>query len=456
MSKMLAVLKREYVQAVRKKSFLIMTILGPFLMAGITFIPAAVAMKGLGEKKIAVLDGTSRLKASVEKPVDPEEKGETADDAADPLGGGQDVPKQMRRRRSSPIGRLRFEYVAVAEGKDLKAEAAPYLQRLRGEDVPKERKLDGVLLIPASTLGDTDVKLTYFSRSSTELMVQERLARIVGRTASRLRLVERGFDPVEIDKLLKDVRVESVQVTKSGEEKKGGEMNFLAGFVFVALLFIPILIYGQEVMRGIIQEKSDRIVEILISSMSPLELLSGKIFGMAAVGLTQMAIWAVMAGALAVYAGAMAAMAGFNLSQFFRPVMAFYFILFYLLGYLLYVCVYAVGGAIVNTEKEAQNFLGPIVMILMVPWFLLMPIVMNPESTMAVVFSLIPIYTPITMFVRVLVSDPPMWQVALSIGMAIATIYLMFWLTAKIFRVGILSYGKRPTVPELWRWLKVA
>lgn len=452
MAKMLAVFKREYVQAVRKKSFLIMTILGPFLMAGITFIPAAVAMKGIGEKKIAVLDGTSRLQAAVEKPVDP---GEKAEEAPDPLGD-PDVPKQMRRNRNSPIGRLRFEYVPVADGKDLKAEAAPYLVRLRGENVPKGEKLDGVLLIPASTLGDASEKLTYFSRSSTELMVQERLARLVGRTASRIRLVERGLDPAEIDELLKEVRVESVQVTKSGEEKKGGEMNFLAGFVFVALLFIPILIYGQEVMRGIIQEKSDRIVEILISSMSPLELLSGKIFGMAAVGLTQMAIWAVMAGALAVYAGAMAAMAGFNLSQFFRPVMAFYFILFYLLGYLLYVCVYAVGGAVVNTEKEAQNFLGPIVMILMVPWFLLMPIVMNPESTMAVVFSLIPIYTPITMFVRVLVSDPPMWQVGLSIALSIGTIYGMFWLTAKIFRVGILSYGKRPTIPELWRWLKVA
>ncbi len=450
--KMLAVFKREYLQAVKKKSFLIMTILGPFLMAGITFIPAAVAMKGIGEKKIAVLDGTSRLRAAVEKPVDPAEMSE---EAPDPLGD-PDVPKQMRRNRSSPIARLQFEYVAVGDGKDLKAEAAPYLKRLRGEDVPKSEKLDGVLLIPASTLGDAAERLTYFSRSSTELMVQERLARLIGRTASRIRLVERGLDPAEIDRLLKDVRVESVQVTKSGEEKKGGEMNFLAGFVFVALLFIPILIYGQEVMRGIIQEKSDRIVEILISSMSPLELLSGKIFGMAAVGLTQMAIWAVMAGALAVYAGAMAAMAGFNLSQFFRPAMAFYFILFYLLGYLLYVCVYAVGGAVVNTEKEAQNFLGPIVMILMVPWFLLMPIVMNPESTMAVVFSLIPIYTPITMFVRVLVSDPPMWQVGLSIALSLATIYGMFWLTAKIFRVGILSYGKRPTIPELWRWLKVA
>jgi len=446
--RMLAVLKREYVQAVRKKSFLILTILGPFLMAALMFVPALVMMKGVDQKRIAVLDATGRLKEAFEKPADPR------DVLKDEKGGPRELSR--RERRSVDLGLLVFEYTAVEPPRELKEAAAPFLDRLRSKGGEKAEKLDGVLLIPASAIATGEEKLAYYSRSSTELVAQERLVRIVGRTVSRIRLTERHLDPAEIDRLLLDVKIESVQVTRSGEEKKGGEMNFIAGFLFVALLFIPILLHGQEVMRGIIQEKSDRIVEILVSSMSPMELLTGKVLGMAAVGLTQMAIWALMASGLALYAGSMAKTAGFNLSQFLRPGMLVYFFLFYVLGYLIYVCVYAVAGAIVNSEKEAQNVLAPIVMVLMLPWFLLMPIVMNPESTMALVLSLIPIYTPITMFVRVLVSEPPFWQVGLSIALSAATIYGMFWLTAKIFRVGILSYGKRPTIPELWRWLKVA
>src|SRR6266498_2669400 len=147
---------------------------------------------------------------------------------------------------------------------------------------------------------------------------------------------------------------------------------------------------------------------------------------------------------------------GMNLGQFLRWSIMPYFFVFYLLGYMIYVCVYAVGGAITNSEKEAQQATTPAMLIIMVPWFLLAPIIMNPESRMATVLSMIPLFTPITMFVRVLVSDPPFCQVGASIVLTVATITFLFWAAAKIFRVGILSYGKRPTIPELWRWLKVA
>ncbi len=247
-----------------------------------------------------------------------------------------------------------------------------------------------------------------------------------------------------------------MQLTKAGEEKSGGELNFLVGFVFVLLVFIPVLLYGQEVLRGIIQEKTDRIVEILVSSMTPMELLSGKILGMAAVGLTQIGIWIAMAGAFMAFGAAMAAAAGVNLGQFLRPGIALWFVVFFVLGYLINVCFYAVGGSIVNSEKEAQQVLGPVMIVMMLPWFLVMPIIMNPDSTLSTVLSLIPIWTPITMFIRVLVSEPPLWQVLLSVALASGAVVFFFWVTAKIFRVGLLSYGKRPTVPELWRWLKVA
>jgi len=447
MKKLRAVFKREYLQAVRKKSFLIMTVLTPFLFGALMIIPSALAMKGMGEKAVAVVDGTGRLEAAVSEglkaPPGPEPKRDTA----------ESLERPGRGRRGAMPGKMRVEYVSAA-GRDPKEAAKPSLDRLHTERTGE--RLDGVFVIPRGAFEDPTLPLTYFSRSSTDLIVQERLGRVVNRALERERLAGRGLDPEAVDALLRDLPVHAVQVTKEGEEKTGGEMNFLVGFVFVLLIFIPVLIYGQEVMRGIIQEKTDRVVEILVSSMTPFELLSGKILGMAAVGLTQIAVWVAMGGVFAAWGTATALAAGVNLGQFLRPGLALWFLVFFVLGYLINVCIYAVGGAIVNSEKEAQQALGPVIMVMMLPWFLVMPILMNPDSALSTILSLIPIYTPITMFIRILVSEPPAWQVALSIVLAGLTIVGFFWVTAKIFRVGLLAYGKRPTIPELWRWLKVA
>src|SRR5262249_37155572 len=159
--------------------------------------------------------------------------------------------------------------------------------------------------------------------------------------------------------------------------------------------------------------------------------------------LTQVTVWAVMGGLAAGTIGSFASAAGVNLGQFLRPSIVPYFLIFYLLGYMIYVCVYAVGGAIANSEKEAQQATTPALIISMGLWMLLAPIILNPESKMATVLSMIPLFTPITMFVRVLLSDPPFWQVGLSIVLTTLTIWFFFWAAAKIFRVGILSYGKR-------------
>jgi ABC-2 type transport system permease protein len=209
-------------------------------------------------------------------------------------------------------------------------------------------------------------------------------------------------------------------------------------------------------MRGIAAEKADRIVEILVSAVSPMQLLCGKVLGLAAAGLAQVGIWMVMATAAILGLREIAVASGAEVPAVVRPTLIPAFLVFFVLGFLLYVSVYAVGGAITNSEKEAQQVVAPVMMILMLPWFLIAPIVLNPDSRMAVTLSLIPVFTPITMFIRVLLSDPPLWQVALSVVLSAVTVWGIFWAAAKIFRVGILTYGKRPTVPELWRWLKVA
>jgi len=448
MTKMFSVLKREYLQAVRKKSFIILTLLMPVLMGALFFIPSLIAMKGLGEKHIVVVDGTGRLESALEAPDTVKPQQPTVD-------MGQDMEKLAKQsRRNVPLGNIQIQYVSATD-QDPRAVADPFLERLKEKS--KENPIDGVLVIPASVFESSDTKITYYSRSSTDLIAQERLGRKINDEIQRSRLTERGIEEDQISSILRRVSVEAVQLTRGGEEKKGGEMNFLIGFFFAALLLMPSLLYGTEVMRGIVQEKTDRVVEVLISSLTPMQLLSGKIMGLAFVGLTQLAVWLTMGAVLGGYSAGIAAMAtDFNLAQFIRPMVFVYFIVFFILGYLTYVCFYAIAGAVCNSEKEAQQFAAPVIMVLMIPWFLMMPIIMNPDSSLSVGLSLFPLFAPITMFVRILVSEPALWQIALSIGLSIGTIYVLMWITAKIFRVGILSYGKRPTIPELWKWLKVA
>jgi ABC-2 type transport system permease protein len=440
MNKMFAVIKREYLQAVRKKMFIFMTIFFPVLMAALFVLPGLLMARGLGGKKVAVVDGTGALRSSFSRKISPE-----APDPKKAISGGSrgELPQSID-----------VEYADTHL--QIPSDAAkPYLDRL---NVPKEsgKRLDAVLTIPPNAFEGNDAKMTYYSRSSADVISQDRLASIANRAIQKQRLAARGIGAEAVDTLTREVPTEGVQLSKSGEKKTGNEFNFIIGMIFAGLLIIPSFIYGLETMRGIVQEKSERIVEVLISSMSPRELLTGKILGVAAVGLTQITAWLTIIAAAGAFIATSAKMAGFNVSQFLRPMVFVYFALFFLLGYLTFVCIYAIAGAACNTDKEAQQLVAPVQMIMMVPWFVMFPIITNPDSTMAVTLSMMPVYGPLTMFARTLVSEPPVWHVLLSIAVSVVTIAVFFYITAKIFRVGILSYGKRPTIPELWRWLKVA
>jgi ABC-2 type transport system permease protein len=439
MRKAWVVFKREFLQTARKKSFWIMTILLPFLMGALLVVPGLIVGRSFESKRVAVLDGTGRLAPAFE-------------------------PKALRMsfeqatRTAQPERQIPMlidpEYVAVKG--DTKEAAKPYLERMTRTGRGNVNRLDGVVAIPADVFENPDARLIYYSRSATDIIGQREVGRVVGQAVSRQRLLDRGIDPALIDRVLQRVSVDAIQVSSSGTQKKGSQANFFVGFFFAIFLLLPAIIYGVEIMRGIAQEKTDRVVEILISSMSPLQLLGGKVIGLAAAGLAQIFIWMAMAAVALVGFGGIAAAASVDLSAFIRPSIAPLFLIFYLLGFFLYISVYAVGGAIANSEKEAQQAVMPVMFLLMLPWFLIAPIVLNPDGRMAVVLSLIPIFTPMTMFVRVLLSEPPFWQVAISIVLSALTVCGMFWVAAKIFRVGILSYGKRPTIPELWRWIKVA
>ncbi len=432
MKKALVVFKREYFQAVRRKMFIFMTFAFPALMAALMVIPSFLMMRGLGEKHVAIIDGTGKLHDAYLHPVERAPK--------------TDLQRMSKSREVQQS--MQFEYI------DHAADPKPYFSRMTQQD--KNGQLDGVLIVPSDALTNSDAHLKYYSRTATDFVSQERLSSMTNRAVQRFRLQARGLDPDLLNRVMTEMTLDSVQLSKTGEEKKGGSANFFVGFVLCALLILPTIISGLDVMRGIIQEKTDRVVEVLISSVTPSELLIGKILGTAAVGLTQIGVWLVMLFGISVYGAATAAMAGINLSQFIRFQTFIYFPIFFILAFLTYVCIYAIGGAACNSDREAQQLIAPITMVMFLPWFILVVLITNPDSTLSTSFSMAPVFGPMTMYVRTLVSDPPPIQIAISIAVSIATIALFLWVTAKIFRVGILSYGKRPTIPELWRWMKVA
>ena len=431
MDKMLAVLKREYLAGVRKKMFIVMTLVFPLFLGGVFFIPMFMMTKGLGDKTVAVIDATGSLGATFKK--------------------SDDLTKISGERGPTSMN---IEYVDAHGQSNLDGYTKPYLDRL--VDPHNPRKLDAVLVVPPSALDSSDAQLKFYSRSAADIITQERLAAITNRGIHAHRLELRGLNEDEATRLLASAKVQGVQLSKTGEEKKGGTSNFLAGLLLCGLFMFPSFIYGLEIMRGIIQEKNDRVVEVLISSMTPKQLLTGKILGTALIGLTQVTVWLIMLGIAAVAGAAVLAEAGENILRFLHPMMFVYFIIFFLLAYLTYVCIYAIAGSACNSDKEAQQLVGPITMLMMLPWFLVAALITNPDSTLAVAFSLAPVFGPMTMFLRTLVADPPLWHLVVSVIVSLLTITLFFRVTAKIFRVGILSYGKRPTIPELWRWLKLA
>jgi ABC-2 type transport system permease protein len=230
-------------------------------------------------------------------------------------------------------------------------------------------------------------------------------------------------------------------------------MLYFSSFVFIMILYMTILLWGIAVQRSIIEEKNNRVVEVLLSSLRATDLMGGKILGVGSVGLTQYAIWAVFAVVLSTYGMSMGAFS--NLSAF-SPTTLIFFVVYYLLGFLFYATLFASIGSVCNSDQEAQQMQTPVVMCLIFTILIPMAILQNPDGVFATVVSLIPFFAPIVMFMRINILTPPAWQIALSIAILMVSILISGRLAAKIFRVGILMYGKRPSLPEMIKWLRRA
>jgi len=419
----LMIMRREYLERVTKKSFWLGTAVFPILMVAFGFLPMLlVGLGGNEQKTIALLDGTGKLAGLM-----------THELADETLKNGQ--PRYV------------IQDVPIAGSLD--EARKPLEQRVR------DKQIYGIL----SVSSDIDAKdaFQFYGRTVGDIKSIAEFQSALRRSVIVLRF-EKANIPVDkelVAKLTAGVDMQTNELsTGGGSTKKGFMEAYFGTFMFVMILFMTLLLYGIATMRGILEEKSSRVMEVLLGSVSPNELMSGKILGIGLVGLTQVAIYAITAGAVRIYLSSQAnpEMAGF-LSSFTAAKLA-YFLIFFLLGYFMYTAMFACIGAVCNSEQEAQNLQSPVQMCLMMPMMATIFFVGQPDSTISVIVSFIPIFTPMVMFMRICVQTPPAWQIILSIVLTAGATWVLFRGAAKVFRIGILMYGKRPTIPEILRWAR--
>jgi ABC-2 type transport system permease protein len=296
-------------------------------------------------------------------------------------------------------------------------------------------------------------RLSYRSRSSSDFETQGALSNAVREALLRQSLRKHGATPDEVAEALKPVDVDTKKVENGKISESGGVAMFFTALLLMIMLYVTILMYSMSVMRTVLEEKNSRIFEVLLSAATPKELMAGKILGAAGVGVTQIALWTLAASPLAAQPISMFG-GSFHLNLSITNMI--FFGAFFILGFFLYAALGAALGASVNSEQEAQQVQFLIMMPLIVCMIFIMPVIQQPHSTLATVLSLIPFCTPLLMYTRILVETPPAWQIGLSLVLLIATIYAIVSICSRIYRVGILMYGKRPTLPEIMKWLKYA
>lgn len=412
MKRLLAVIRREYVERVRTKAFLIGTLLGPLVLGGMSIGPSLLMTKQRGKPlRIAVVDETGRLSQAIES--------------------------ALAERKSD--GSERFEV--------LPSDGAADGVRLEGlkRDVLAGR-LDGYVHLPTDALERSQAE--YFGKNVSNMMDLGLLDRVIQEQVHRYRLAGAGIAPESIAALTRRLDVKHVKLSERGEREDHGA-SFLLAFMLLMALYSTVGMWGAALMNSVIEEKTSRVVEVIVSSVPTTTLFSGKLIGVGAVGLTQLLAWSVLIGGL----GLVASQGGASLPDV-PPHLLFAFPLFFLLGFFFYGALFTAVGAAVNSQQEAQSLTFTVMMPMIVAIMCFPAVLNSPDSPLAVGLSLVPFWTPLLMFLRMAVQTPPLWQIALSVVLMLAAIVGANWAAARIYRVGILMHGKRPTLPEILRWVR--
>ena len=303
-------------------------------------------------------------------------------------------------------------------------------------------RISAAILIPAEARDSAQVEYRSLNTSDIETisMLEARISRILARG----RLLKAGLDPSLVHELNRTTNMRTVRVSHEGDKESGFLESMGISYAFLVFMLISILFSGQMLVRSLVEEKSNRIVEMLVSSCTPLDLMMGKILGISGLAMVQVAFWGLV-GYLAILAAGLS-----NLPLEHLWLMAVYFVL----GFLLYAALFVALGCLASTEQEAQQLSSYLTMLLMLPIVLAIIAIQNPNSPLLTALTLIPFLTPQMMFVRLPITPPPLWEIMLTLILLSASIIVLAWIAARIFRVGILLTGKRPELGEIIRWIK--
>ena len=426
------IIRREYLERIRSKAFIIMTLLMPVFMASTILIPALLSdMKSEGTRHIVLVANNPEIAEAVKQQL------MTLQSETSQADGTKSEAGRLRQKAPAP------RYAIDISTNATEAERNSLRQQI------SDGKIDGFLWLTDNDLAAR--KLVYNARDVTDFGESIELRNAVQSALVKRQLAQKGMSGTEVETLLKPIDLDSIRIEK-GKEGASGISVFLVSFTMVMLLYVNVLVYGVAVMRSIIEEKSSRILEVLLSSVTAKQLLAGKIVGVGAVGLTQIIIWLAVAGGFSL-PGLMASRS--MLSNIHIPMAGVIaFGVFFILGYFLYSTMYAALGSMVNSDQEAQQVQWPAMLPIIFSIVLSTPVLQHPNSPLAFWTSMVPFFAPILMFVRVMVETPPMWQIILCVTLMLLTTWGMLSLSSRIYRVGILMYGKRPTLPELRKWLR--
>jgi ABC-2 type transport system permease protein len=439
MRKVWAIIRREFVERVRTRAFLLSTVLLPLFMAVMFILPGYLMSRSLGTKAIALVDATTTgLGAQVE----------TAFNAAR-IGKGDKAQPRYEVTRVEAAGRAE----AVRDS----------LVPMTGLSNKRAGGFDGILVVTDSTVPTG--KAAYYGANVASFDDMNEMEQTLRPIVIARRLQAMGVDAAEVMKSVQGIDLKTTKVADGKLTGESGAATFLLAYAMGFMLYFSLLLFGTQVMNSIIEEKNNRIVEVLASSLTPFQMMLGKVTGVGLVALFQIGIWAGVATylsthqdailtAFGVAAGAAGRMA-FALPSM-KPDLLAVFLLFFSLGFLLFAAAYAAVGAMCNTTQEAGQAQMPVMMFVLAGFFSVFALVRDPNGPAAHVLTFVPMLTPFVVPMRYSISPLPLPELAMSAAVTVLGLLLVVWVAARIYRVGILSYGKRASVRDMIRWIRTS
>jgi ABC-2 type transport system permease protein len=446
MGKFLAIVKHEYKKIVYRWTFLIGTLLFPVIGAGFAIVPAIIFSLNGEPTRLVVVDPTGKIAPRLQANLTQERLDEGARIAAE-HSKDLSAPQDERMRNTSRQLATGFVVVPFNWAGKTDEYIRQELNAMASGD-----EIDAYLIVPKD-LNDDGARFEFRSRKGGDFVASESLKEALNASVRSQRLADAHIDESLVEDLSRDVDLDAKALNEKGEEKDS-DVLFIASLVIGMMIYITLTIYGQVIMGAVVEEKETRIAEILFSSARPFQLMAGKLVGVGLAGLTQLGIWVASLVAVIAFLSSQSDItdAGIALPHI-SPLMVVYFFVFFVVGYFLYASIFALIGSMVTTVQEGGQFAFPPIMIMLIGFYFCFAVIRDPNSTLSFWVSIAPLFAPLTMPVRILAETPPFWQIALAVGLNCLAIAVFVWLASRVYRVGMLMYGKRATIPEVLRWI---